>query len=109
MSGNKKELIIDEKTRRRNIALSRRAAEMANEKSSSVSISGAASGASVSMSAYSRDVKKSDVAKSNTGFKSVGTKSKSSADNIKKQSSGLGPKAHGASSNYSGMNNFGLK
>jgi hypothetical protein len=61
------------------------------------------------MSDYSRDVKKSDVAQRNVGFKSVGSKSKSNAENIKKQDSGLGPKAHGSNSNYSGLNNFGLK
>jgi hypothetical protein len=40
MSDNKKEIKIDEKTRKRNIALSCRAAEIANKNSDSISASG---------------------------------------------------------------------
>jgi hypothetical protein len=106
---NKKEKIIDEKTKRRNIAMSRRTSEMAGQASASVSITGSKQGNSVSMLSDRKENKKSDVAKSNTGFKSIGTKAKSKAGNLKKKATGLGPKAHGINSNYSSHNNFRLK
>jgi len=109
MSKKKEEIKIDEKTKKRNIALSRRAAEMSGKASASISVSGSGKRGSVSTLSSRKDTKKSDVAKSITGFKSVGSKAKSKADNLKKNTSGLGPKAHGANSNYSSHNNFGLK
>lgn len=110
MSKNNEENKLDEKTKRRNIALSRRSLELSEKNSASVSVLGPKSGSSISMLSDKKTKKKSDVAKSISGFKSAGTKAKSKADDIKKKSSNnLGPKAHGSNSNYSSHNNFGLK
>ncbi|MCF7795297.1 hypothetical protein K9M50_02990 [Patescibacteria group bacterium] len=105
----KKEKIIDEKTKRRNIAMSRRTAQMSNRNSTSVSAVGQGNNESVSMLSGRKTIEKSDVAKASVGFKSVGTKAKSKADNLRKNFDGLGPRAHGNNSSYSSNNNFRLK
>ncbi|MFP4514586.1 MAG: hypothetical protein ACLFNO_01115 [Parcubacteria group bacterium] len=101
---------IDEKTAKRNINLSRRTAELA-ERGSSVGVSVLApkTDSTISMISDKKEIEKSDVAKINTGFKSIGTKSESKADELKKKKNDyLGPKAHGVNPNYSNHNDFGL-
>jgi len=101
---------IDEKIRKRNINLSRRTAELADRASSvGVSVLEPKTGSAISMISDKKEVTKSDVAKISNGFKSIGTKSKSKADELKKKNDGLGPKAFGVNPNYSNHNNFGLK